>query len=54
MTGGELAKRADECLGTSRPAAKRTPEQAARLRTIVDVLNRSFSRGTLGSLNFQT
>jgi hypothetical protein len=23
-------------------------------RTIVDVLNRSFSRGTLGSLNFQT
>jgi hypothetical protein len=23
-------------------------------RTIIDVLNRSFSRGTLGSLNFQT
>ena len=53
MTGGELAKRADECLGTGRPAAKRTPEQAARLRTIVDVLKIPES-SVVGHLNWGT
>lgn len=38
LTTAELAKRTDECLGLGRPAAQRTPEQARRLKTIVDVL----------------
>jgi pimeloyl-ACP methyl ester carboxylesterase len=38
LTTAELAKRADECLGIGKPAAQRTPEQAQRLKTIVDVL----------------
>ena len=38
LTTAELAARADECLGVRQPAAKRTPEQAKRLKTIVDVL----------------
>ena len=38
LTTAELAARADECLGVRKPAAQRTPEQAQRLKTIVDVL----------------
>ena len=38
LTNADLVARADECLGTRRPAAQRTAEQAQRLRTIVDVL----------------
>ena len=38
MTGAELAQRANECLGTGTPAAQRTPAQAQKLKTIVDVL----------------
>ena len=38
LTAADLAKRADECLGIGKPAAQRTPEQAQRLKTIVDVL----------------
>lgn len=38
LTPADVQRRADECLGTGRPAAQRTPEQAARLKTIVDVL----------------
>jgi pimeloyl-ACP methyl ester carboxylesterase len=38
MTSADLAARADECLGTRRAAAQRTPEQARKLKTIVDVL----------------
>jgi hypothetical protein len=38
LTNAELAARADECLGARRPAAQRTPEQAQKLKTIVDVL----------------
>jgi len=38
LTLDELAARADECLGVLRPAAQRSPEQARKLRTIVDVL----------------
>ena len=38
LTAAELAARANECLGLGKPAAQRTPEQARRLKTIVDVL----------------
>lgn len=38
LTNAELAARADECLGVRKPAAQRTPEQAQKLKTIVDVL----------------
>jgi hypothetical protein len=38
LTNAELAQRANECLGTGKPAAQRTPEQAQKLKTIVDVL----------------
>jgi pimeloyl-ACP methyl ester carboxylesterase len=38
MTGAELATRVDECLGVRKPAAQRTPEQARKLKTIVDVV----------------
>ncbi len=38
LTNAELARRADECLGTAKTAAQRTPEQARKLKTIVDVL----------------
>lgn len=38
LTHAELAQRANECLGTGTPAAQRTPEQAQKLKTIVDVL----------------
>lgn len=38
LTSAELAARADECLGVRKPAAQRTPEQARKVKTIVDVL----------------
>ena len=38
MTRADLAARVNECLGLSLPAAQRTPEQARKLRTIVEVL----------------
>lgn len=38
LTMDELAARANESLGLLRPAAERSPEQARRLKTIVDVL----------------
>ena len=38
LTNADVAKRVDECLGTARPAAQRTPEQAQKLRTIATVL----------------
>lgn len=38
LTNAELIARADECLGTRRPAAQRTAEQAQRLKTIGGVL----------------
>jgi hypothetical protein len=53
LSGAELAKRADDCLGLGRPAAQRTPEQARRLKTIVDVL-RIPERSVQGHLNWAT
>ncbi len=38
LTRAELAARANACLGLAVPAAARTPEQARRLKTIVDVI----------------
>jgi pimeloyl-ACP methyl ester carboxylesterase len=38
LTTAELTARADECLGFRKPAAQRTPDQARKLKTIVDVL----------------
>lgn len=53
LTSAELARRADECLGLAKPAAQRTPEQARRLKTIVDVL-RIPERSVQGHLNWGT
>jgi alpha-beta hydrolase superfamily lysophospholipase len=53
LSSAELARRADECLGLGRPAAQRTPEQAQRLKTIVDVL-RIPERSVQGHLNWAT
>jgi hypothetical protein len=38
LTNADVTKRMDECLGTGRPAAQRTPEQAAKLKSIATVL----------------
>ena len=38
LRNGELVTRADECLGVRKSAATRTPMQAQKLKTIVDVL----------------
>lgn len=38
LTNAEVGNRAEECLGVRKPAAQRTPEQAQKLKTIVDVM----------------
>lgn len=38
LTSEDLAQRANECLGTGTPVAQRSPAQAQKLKTIVDVL----------------
>ena len=53
LTRAELAARADECLGLRKPAAQRTPEQASKLKTIVDVI-RIPESSVLGHLNWAT
>ncbi len=53
LTSAELARRADACLGLAQPAAQRTPEQAQKLKTIVDVL-RIPERSIQGHLNWAT
>ena len=53
LTPAELARRVDQCLGTATPAAQRTPEQRARLRTIVEVL-RIPERSVVGHLHWAT
>ena len=39
LTSADVAARADECLGVRKPAAQRTPQQAQKLKTLVDVLH---------------
>lgn len=53
LSNTELAQRADDCLGARRPAAQRTPEQARKLKTIVDVLKIPES-SVVGHLNWGT
>jgi hypothetical protein len=53
MTQADLAARARECLGTGLPARERSPEQARRLKVIVDVLKIPES-SVQGHLNWAT
>jgi hypothetical protein len=53
LTRAELAARVDECLGVRKPAAQRTPEQARRLKTVVDVI-RIPEAQVLAHLNWAT
>ena len=53
MTRAELASRVDECFGIRKPAAQRTPEQARKLKTFVDVI-RTRENNVLGHLNYAT
>ena len=53
LTRPELAARVDACLGVRKPAAQRTAEQAAKLKTIVDVI-RIPERSVIGHLNWAT
>jgi pimeloyl-ACP methyl ester carboxylesterase len=38
LTAADLATRVNDCLGVRKPAAQRSPEQAQKIKTIVDVL----------------
>ncbi|MBK9360072.1 MAG: hypothetical protein IPM99_02560 [Rubrivivax sp.] len=53
LTRAELATRVDDCLGVRKRPEQRTPEQAARLKTIVDVI-RIPEGSVLGHLNWAT
>ena len=53
LTSAEVAKRADECLAASKPAAQRTLAQTQKLKTIVDVLKIPES-SVIGHLNWST
>jgi pimeloyl-ACP methyl ester carboxylesterase len=53
LTNAELTARADECLGVRKPAAQRSPEQARKLKLIVDVLKIPES-SVLSHLNWGT
>lgn len=53
LSNADLAQRADECLGVRKPAAQRTPVQAQKLRTLVDVLKVPES-SVVGHLNWGT
>jgi pimeloyl-ACP methyl ester carboxylesterase len=51
FTNAELTLRADECLGARKPPSQRTPIQAQKLKTIVDVLKIPES-SVIGHLNW--
>jgi pimeloyl-ACP methyl ester carboxylesterase len=53
LVAADVAKRVDECLGTARPAAQRTPDQAAKLKTIATVLKIPES-SVAGHVNYAT
>ena len=53
LTNADLVARADECLGVRKPAAQRTPQQAQKLKTIVDVLKIP-ETSVVGHLNWGT
>ena len=39
LTQAELARRVDDCLALNKPASERTPAQAAKIKTITDVIH---------------
>lgn len=53
MSSADLAGRVNDCLGLNKPAAQRTPAQALRVRTIVDVV-RIPENAIIGHLNWGT
>jgi pimeloyl-ACP methyl ester carboxylesterase len=53
LVAADVAKRVDDCLGTAKPAAQRTPEQAAKLKTIATVLKIPDS-SVAGHINYAT
>ncbi|MDC8772336.1 hypothetical protein [Roseateles albus] len=53
LTRADLAARADSCLGLATPVPKRTPEQQARLHTVLNVLQIP-DRSVQGHLNWAT
>jgi hypothetical protein len=53
LTRAELAARVKECTGVGMPAAQRTPEQAARLKTILSVVKIQ-ERSLVGHLAWAT
>lgn len=53
MTVADMTARANECLALNKPAAQRTPEQARKIKTIVDVI-RIPENSILGHLNWGT
>lgn len=53
LTPTELNARVEECLATRKPAAQRTPEQARKLKTLVDVIKIPES-SVAGHLNWAT
>lgn len=53
LSNADLAARVNDCLGLNKPAAQRTPEQARRVRTIVDVVQIPDS-AIIGHLNTGT
>ncbi|MES2245723.1 MAG: hypothetical protein V4645_00505 [Pseudomonadota bacterium] len=53
LTRADLAARVKDCTGVGTPAAQRTPEQAARLKTILSVVKIP-ERSLVGHLNWAT
>jgi hypothetical protein len=53
LTQAELARRVEDCLGLDKPAAGRSAEQSARVKTIVDVIHIP-ERSILSHLNWAT
>jgi pimeloyl-ACP methyl ester carboxylesterase len=53
MTAADLATRVNDCLGVRKPAAQRSPEQARKIKTIVDVLKIP-ENSIVGHLNWGT
>lgn len=53
LTSADVAQRATDCLGTGKPAAQRTPEQAQKLKTIATVLKIPES-SVPGHINYAT
>jgi pimeloyl-ACP methyl ester carboxylesterase len=53
LVNADVAARANECLGLNQPATERSPEQARKLQTIVDVLKIP-AGSVVGHLNWGT